>query len=57
VTEADALAEPEVAMIVADPFAAAVTSPADETVAIVESDVVHVTVASLISVPFVSVTV
>ena len=57
VTEAVAVSEPEVAVIVAVPSATAVTSPADETVAIVVSDDDHVTVASLISVPFVSVTV
>ena len=56
-TEADALAEPEVAMIVADPFAAAVTSPADETVATVVSEDDHVTVASDITVPPASFTV
>ena len=56
-TEADALAEPEVAMIVADPFAAAVTSPADETVAIVVSDDDHVTVAPEMAVPPASFTV
>ena len=33
VSDADPLAEPEVAMIEADPVATAVTSPADETVA------------------------
>ena len=38
------VAEPEVAVIVAVPFALAVTSPADETVAIVVSDDAHVTV-------------
>ena len=56
-TEADALAEPEVAMTVADPFAAAVTSPADETVAIVLSEDDHVTVAPGIAVPAASFTV
>ena len=56
-TEADALAEPEVAMIVADPFAAAVTSPADETVATVVSEDDHVTVAPDITVPPASFTV
>ena len=50
-TEADALAEPEVAVIVADPSATAVTSPADETVAIVTSEDDHVTVAPDIAVP------
>jgi hypothetical protein len=57
VTEADALAEPEVAMIVADPFAAAVTNPADETVAIVVSEDSHATVAPGIAVPPASFTV
>ena len=51
------LAEPEVAVIVAVPFATAVTKPADETVAIDELDVVHVTVASDIVVPTASFTV
>ena len=51
------LAEPEVAVIVAVPFATAVTKPADETVAIDELDVVHVTVASDIGVPTASFTV
>ena len=51
------LAEPEVAVIVAVPFATAVTKPADETVAIDELDVVHVTVASDIVVPAASFTV
>ena len=53
-TEADALAEPEVAVIVADPLATAVTSPADETVAIVTSEDDHVTVAPDIAVPLAS---
>jgi len=57
VTEADALAEPEVAMIVADPLATAVTRPADDTVAIVVSDDDHVTVAPDITVPSASFTV
>jgi hypothetical protein len=46
-----------VAVIVAVPFATAVTKPADETVAIDELDVVHVTVASDIVVPAASFTV
>jgi hypothetical protein len=46
-----------VAVIVAVPFAIAVTSPADETVAFVASDVVHVTVAPAITVPLASFTV
>ncbi len=45
VTDAVALPEPEVAVMVAVPSATAVTSPADETVAIDAADVVHVTVA------------
>ena len=49
--------EPDVAVIVAVPFATAVTRPADDTVAIDELDVVHVTVAPEIVVPPVSVTV
>ena len=46
-----AVAEPEVAVIVAVPFALAVTTPAAETVAIVVSDVAHVTVGLAIRVP------
>ena len=52
VTEAVALAEPEVAVIVALPTATAVTAPDVETVATEALDVVHVTGASLIVVPF-----
>ena len=44
-------------MIVVDPSATAVTSPADETVAIVVSEDDHVTVASDITVPPASFTV
>jgi len=51
------LAEPEVAVIVAVPSATAVTSPADETVAMDELDVVHVTVAPEITDPPASFTV
>jgi hypothetical protein len=51
------LAEPDVAVIVADPFATAVTRPADETVATDELEVVHVTVAPEIVVPPASCTV
>ena len=51
------LAEPLVAVIVAVPVATAVTSPADDTVASVASDVAHVTVAPLIVAPFWSLTV
>ena len=57
VTEADPLVEPDVAVIVADPAATAVTSPADETVAIDELDVAHVTVAPDITAPPASFTV
>ena len=57
VTEADPLAEPEVAVMVVDPSATAVTSPADETVAIDVFEDVHVTVAPEITVPPVSLTV
>ncbi|SVC87800.1 uncharacterized protein METZ01_LOCUS340654, partial [marine metagenome] len=46
-----------VAVIVAVPFDFAVTSPADETVAIVVSDDAHVTVAPDIGVPSASSTV
>jgi len=46
-----------VAVIVADPVATAVTSPADDTVATAASDVVHVTVAPGIVAPSASVTV
>ena len=51
-----AVAEPEVAVIVAVPFALAVTSPADEMVAIVGSDVAHVTVGLAIVLSFASFT-
>ena len=44
-TLAVALASPEVAVIVAEPLATAVTRPADDTVATDELDVAHVTVA------------
>tara|TARA_B100001123_G_scaffold359525_1_gene415046 strand:- start:98 stop:610 length:513 start_codon:yes stop_codon:yes gene_type:complete len=56
VTEAVALTEPDVAVIVALPAATEVTTP-DETVATEALDVVHVTVASLIVAPFWSLTV
>ena len=49
--------EPDVAVIVALPSATAVTSPADDTVAIDELDVAHVTVAPGIVVPPASFTV
>ena len=45
------------AVIIAVPFATAVTKPADDTVATDELDVVHVTVASDIVVPAASFTV
>jgi hypothetical protein len=51
VTSAVALAEPEVAVIVSVPLLTAVTSPADETVAMVVSDDAHVTVAPDMAVP------
>ena len=57
VADAVALAAPEVAVIVAVPFEAAVTRPADETVAIVGSDVAQVTVAPATIVPSESFTV
>jgi len=57
VTAAVPLAGPEVAVIVAVPFATEVTNPAVETVAMVVSDVAHETVASLITLAFASLTV
>ena len=57
VTEAFALAEPEVAVMVAVPSATDVTTPSDETVATAVFDDVHVTVAPLIAAPFWSLTV
>ena len=57
VTVPDPLADPDVAVIVAVPLATAVTSPADDTVAIVVSDVAHVTAAPEIAVPPASFTV
>ena len=45
VTEAVALSEPDVAVIVAEPSATEVTRPAEETVATDAADVAHVTVA------------
>ena len=56
-TEAVALTVPEVAVIVAVPFATEVTRPAEDTVAIDELDVAHVTVAPDITVPAASLTV
>jgi hypothetical protein len=52
-----ALADPDVAVIVAVPFATAVTNPAVETVAFVVSDDAHVTVAPAIVLSFASFTV
>jgi hypothetical protein len=57
VTVAVALAEPEVAVIVALPSATEVTSPADDTVAIEEFDVAQVTVGLAIVLPTASFTV
>ena len=51
------LAEPEVAVMVAVPSATEVTSPADDTVATDELDVVHVTVAPDMVLPLASFTV
>ena len=56
-TVAVPLTDPDVAVMVAVPFATAVTSPAVETVATDELDVTHVTVASEITVPPASLTV
>ena len=57
VTEADPLAEPDVAMIEIDPVATEVTNPADETVATAVFVDVHVTGAPEITVPPASFTV
>ena len=51
------LTEPDVAVIVAVPFAIAVTSPADETVAFVASEDAQVTVGLAIVLLFASFTV
>ena len=51
VTVPDPLAEPEVAVMVTEPSATVVTSPAEEIVATVVSDVDHATVAPEIAVP------
>ena len=58
-TETDALAdaEPEVAVIVAVPYAAAVTRPVEDTVATGVLDELHDTLAPLIVAPFWSLTV
>jgi hypothetical protein len=52
-----ALAEPDIAVIVAVPLAIAVTRPADDTVATDELDVAQVTVAPPIVLSFASFTV
>ena len=57
VTDAVALADSDVAVFVAVPFATAVTNPAVETVALVVSDDAHVTVAPAIVLSFASFTV
>ena len=57
VTEAVALSEPDVAVIVAEPAATEVTRPAVETVATDAADVAHDTLAPLIVAPFWSLTV
>ena len=51
------LTEPDVAVIVALPTASPVTSPADDTLAIEELDVAHVTVELTIVLSFASFTV
>ena len=56
-TAAVPLAEPDVAVIVAMPLATAVTSPAEEMVAVAVFDDVQTTVAPDIMVPSVSLTV
>ena len=55
VTDALAVSDPLVAVIVAVPSATEVTRPVDDTVATAASDIVHVTVAPLIVSPFASV--
>jgi hypothetical protein len=57
VTEAVALSEPDVAVIVAVPSATEVTNPAVETVAMVVSDEAHETVAPAIVLSLASLTV
>ena len=57
VTAAVALAEPEVAVIVAVPSATEVTSPVEDTVATEAADVAHDTLAPLMVAPFWSLTV
>ena len=51
-TVAVPLADPDVAVIVAEPSATEVTRPVDDTVATEAADVVHVTVALAIVAPF-----
>jgi len=50
-------AEPEVAVMVADPLATPVTRPVEDTVATAALDELHVTLAPLIVAPFWSLTV
>ena len=57
VTAAVALAEPEVAVIVAVPSATEVTNPVEDTVATEAADVAHDTLAPLMVAPFWSLTV
>ena len=57
VTEAVALVEPDIAVIVAIPFATAVIRPVEDTVATDALDELHVTLAPLIVAPFWSLTV
>jgi len=57
VTVAVALNEPDVAVIVAVPFATAVTRPLEDTVATDAADELHDTLAPLIVAPFWSLTV
>ena len=57
VTVAVLLAEPDVAVMVAVPFAIAVASPADDTVAMVASEDAHVTVAPVMVLSLASFTV
>jgi hypothetical protein len=57
VTVAVAVAEPDVAVIVAVPFATEVTRPVEDTVATDAADVVHDTLAPLITLSFASFTV
>ena len=53
-TEVVAVSEPEVAVIVADPFATEVTRPEELTVATAASDEAHVTVWPVIAAPLAS---